>query len=51
VRAVAAAIRDANLKPDPDAYANLVSLAYEHTKLTGRIDEPFIIKLIGLTRR
>jgi hypothetical protein len=51
VRAVAAAIRDANLKPDPDAYAILVGLAYEHAKLTGRIDEPFIIKLIGLTRR
>jgi len=50
VRAVAAAIRDAGLKPDPDAYANLVGLAYEHTKLTGRVDEPFIQKLIGLIR-
>ncbi len=50
VRAVAAAIRDAGLKPDPDAYANLVGLVYEHTKLTGRVDEPFIQKLIGLIR-
>jgi hypothetical protein len=50
VRAVAAAIRDAALKPDPDAYANLVSLVYEHAKLTGRVDEPFIQKLIGLIR-
>jgi hypothetical protein len=50
VRAVAAAIRDAGLKPDPDAYANLVGLVYEHTQLTGRVDEPFIQKLIGLIR-
>jgi hypothetical protein len=50
VRAVAAAIRDAGLKPDPDAYANLVGLVYEHSKLTGRVDEPFIQKLIGLIR-
>ncbi len=49
VRAVAAAIRDAGLAPSPDVYANLVSLAYEHTKLTGRVDEPFITKLVRLT--
>lgn len=51
VSAVAAALRDANLRPDPDAYGTLVSLVYEHAKLTGRIDEPYITKLIGLTRR
>lgn len=51
VSAVAAALRDANLRPDPDTYGTLVSLVYEHTKLTGRIDEPYINKLIGLTRR
>lgn len=51
VRAVAAAIRDAGLRPDPDAYANLVSLAYEHTKLTGRVDEPFVNKLVRLIRK
>lgn len=50
VTAVAAALRDANLRPDPDTYGTLVSLVYEHAKLTGRIDEPYIIKLIGLTR-
>jgi hypothetical protein len=49
VRAVAAAIRDAGLNPNPDVYANLVGLAYEHTKLTGRVDETFIIKLVRLT--
>jgi hypothetical protein len=51
VRAVAAALRDAGHNPTPDVYANLVSLAYEHAKLTGRVDEPYITKLIGLTRR
>lgn len=50
VRAVAAAIRDAGLRPDPDTYANLVSLAYEHTKLTGRVDEPYINRLVRLIR-
>lgn len=51
VRAVAAAIRDLALRPDPDTYANLVSLAYEHTKLTGRVDEPHIQKLARLIRK
>lgn len=50
VRAVAAAIRDAGVKPNPDRYANLVALAYEHAKLTGRIDEPFIKRLVELTK-
>jgi hypothetical protein len=51
VRAVAAAIRDAGLRPNPDTYANLVSLAYEHTKLIGRVDEPYIQKLVRLTAK
>jgi hypothetical protein len=50
VRAVAAEIRDAGLKPDPDAYANLVGLAYEHTKLLGRVDEGFIQRIVRLTK-
>lgn len=50
VRAVAAAIRDAGVKPDPDRYANLVALAYEHAKLIGRVDEAFINKIVGLTK-
>ena len=50
VAAVAAAIRDAGKRPDPETYGTLVSLVYEHTKLTGRVDEPFILKLIGLIR-
>jgi len=51
VRAVAAAIRDASIRPDPDTYASLVSLAYEHTKLTGRVDEPYILRLVRLTKK
>jgi hypothetical protein len=51
VRAVAAALRDVGHNPNPDVYANLVSLAYEHAKLAGRVDETFITKLIGLTKR
>lgn len=51
VRAVAAAIRDAGLKPDPEAYGNLVGLAYEHTKLSGRVDEPYIQRLVRLIKK
>lgn len=50
VRAVAAAIRDEGLRPDPDTYANLVSLTYEQAKLTGKIDESYIKKLVRLTK-
>ena len=50
VGAVAAAVRDAGLKIDPKVYGTLVTLAYEHTKLTGRVDEAFIQKLVGLTK-
>ena len=49
VRAVAAAIRDAGHTPSPDDYATLVSLAYEQCTLRGRVDEPFIQKLVRLT--
>lgn len=48
VRAVAAAVRDAGLRPDPDAYATLVGLAYEHTKLTGRVEETYVQRLVRL---
>jgi hypothetical protein len=51
VRAVAGAVRDADRSPNPDVYGTLVALAYEHTKLTGRVDEPFIQKLVRLTAK
>lgn len=50
VKAVATCLRDANLRPGPEVYASLVQLAYDRTKLLGRIDEPFINQIIGLTR-
>jgi hypothetical protein len=48
--AVAAAVRDAGLKPAPKTFGELVTLAYEHTKLTGRVDEPFIQRLVRLLK-
>lgn len=50
VRAVAAALRDAGHRATPDQMADLTALAYEHVKLTGRVDESFIQKLVRLTQ-
>lgn len=50
VRAVATCLRDAGLRPGPEAYATLVQLTYDRVKLTGQVDESYIIKLIELTR-
>lgn len=50
VRAVAAALRDAGHRATPDQMADLAALAYEHTKLVGRVDEAFITKLVRLTK-
>lgn len=50
VRAVAAALRDASLRPDPERYSILVSLAYDHWRLCGRQDEAWLQKLIKLMR-
>lgn len=51
VRAVATVLRDAGLRPAPDVYATLVQLTYDHTKLTGQVDEVFIQKLTGLLQK
>lgn len=50
VRAVATVLRDAGLRPDPETYATLVQLAYDRSKLTGRLDEHYIQRLTGLLR-
>ncbi len=50
VRAVATTLRDTGLRPDPEIYGTLVQLAYDRAKLTGRIDEHYIQKLIILAR-
>jgi hypothetical protein len=51
VRAVAAAVRDAKLQPTPDTMADLVALTYEHTKLRGQVEEPFVNKIVRLIRK
>jgi len=50
VRAVASALRDAGLRPDPEKYATLVQLAFEHARLTGRLNESHIKRLLSLLR-
>ena len=50
VRAVAAALRDAGLRPSPERYATLVGLAYDYLRLTGRVDENQIKKFIALMK-
>lgn len=50
VRAVAAALRDSGHRATPDQLADLTGLAYEHTRLTGRVDEAFIKKLVRLCK-
>lgn len=51
VRAVAAAVRDAKVQPSPDTYADLVALAYEHTKLRGQVEESFVNKIVRLIKK
>ncbi len=51
VRAVAACLRDAGLRPDPDVYATLVQLVYDRAKLTGQLDEAFVKQIVGLIRK
>ena len=47
VRAVAAAVDGKRVSPD--VMAEMVSAVYEHAKLTGRIDEPFINRLTRIS--
>ena len=50
VRAVATVLRDAGLRPEPEAYGTIVQLAYDRAKLVGRIDEHHIQQLAHLLR-
>lgn len=50
VKAVAAALRDAGLRPDPDKYSILVGLVYDRWRTIGRLEEPYVNKLIDLMR-
>lgn len=48
VRAVSAAAHGKNLSPD--TLAEIVGMCYEQTKLTGRIDEAFINRLLRIVK-
>ena len=50
VRAVAAALDDAELRPRPTVYGTLVQLVYEHARLTGRIDESYVKRLLEVAQ-
>lgn len=50
VRAVATCLRDEGLRPGPEKYSQLVALTYDRLRLTGRVDEEFIQKLVGLLK-
>lgn len=51
VRCVTTVLRDAGLKPEPQAYAQLVALTYDRFKLVGRIDETYVVKLASLLKK
>ena len=50
IRAVTAALDSGRVRPPPDRFADLVSLAYEHAQTTGAVDEAFILKLVRLMK-
>lgn len=50
VRAVASCLRDAGLRPTPETYSKVVALTYDRLRLTGRVEEDYIKKLVGLLR-
>lgn len=50
VRATTTAVREFKLKLKPDVFGTLVGLVYDHYRLVGRIDEPYIAKLVRLLR-
>lgn len=50
VRAVAAALQDLKKRAQPSTFADVVQLVYEHRKLTGRLDEAFIQRVVRLLK-
>jgi hypothetical protein len=50
VRVVAAALDDLKKRPQPSTFADVVQLVYEHRKLTGRLDEAFIQRVVRLLK-
>lgn len=50
VAAVVTCLRDAGLRPEAEAYGTLVQLVYDRAKITGAVDEPYILQLLKLAR-
>lgn len=50
VRATTAAVREAKGHPSADTFGTLVGLVYDHYRLVGKIDEPYILKLVKLMK-
>lgn len=50
IRAVTAALEAGKVRPPPDRFADLVSLAYEHTQAAGEVSETFITKIVRLLK-
>jgi len=48
VRAVAAALEAAHIDVSPSKFADITTLAYEHSAAAGHVDEPFIASVVGL---
>lgn len=50
VRAVATCLRDMGLRPGPETYSQIVALVYDRLRLTGRVDEGYIQRLVTLIK-
>jgi hypothetical protein len=50
IRAVTAAVKDAKLKANPERFADLVALAYDHSMVSGTVDEKFINRIVRLLK-
>jgi len=48
VRAVVTAVREAQVNPGADAFAEMVTLVYEHQQLTSKLDQPYVQRLVKL---
>jgi hypothetical protein len=51
VRAVSAVLEDQRIDTTPKQLGEIVSLAYEHARLVGTVDEDFINRLVSLCHK
>lgn len=50
IRATTEAVRDQKVKVGPEKFADIVSLAYDNARASGRLDEQFINRLVRLMK-